>query len=143
MPKARLQPTGLVVAHNDRLDDPQERLIERHVDYLSAAAALALTQRDHGAESAEYSGEIVAEGKDRDHGPAISKAGEGGETTEAFRDSRVASPMPIGSRLAEARHAHPDGLRVALCELARIEAPPLKRARLEVLDHDVAAQDQI
>src|SRR5262249_8804863 len=104
---------------------------------------LALTQRNHGAEGAEHAGEIVAEGKGRDHRPAIRKAGEGGEATEAFRDGRVASPMPIGSRLAESRHAHPNGPWIALRELGRIESPPLERARLEVLNHDVAAPDQI
>ena len=104
VPLPRLDDPELIEADDLGLDQPEQRLIEAHVDHLpaSVAALIALIDGEHRRHRGEGRRRRSGEWKPGQRGRPVREAGERRRAAEALGHSAVAAAMAVGAGLAEA-----------------------------------------
>ena len=120
----------------------EHRLVDRAVDHLAAAGALAVVDRHHCAERREGGGQRVA---DRDPGAARRGrrvADDIAQPAHRLADRAIARALRIGPGLAVARDPDHDDAGVDPGEAVIAEVPALHRAGAKILDQDVGLRGE-
>ena len=122
-----------------RLHQREHGFVDRDVDLLAATAPCPFLERGEGADDCEQPGERVT---DRDAGTrrrAVGLTGRVPDPAHRFADRAEAGLGRARTGLAEAGDVHEHDAGVLGLELRIRHAPTRQRARLEVLEDDVAA----
>ena len=117
-------------------------VIQRGLDALALAAAVAVAQRHHDPERGVRAGEQIDRRRaDPDRRPA-GLAGDAHVPRVGLQQLVIAGPVAHRPGLAEARHAAVDHRRGELAHRVVADAEPVGDSRLEALDHDVRGGDE-
>ena len=124
--------------------DRQQRLDQRDVDHLAAAAvALPVVEREHHRDRPRQAGDAVGQPERRQRRRAVRLAGLVREAGHRLGERPERPPGGVGPGLAEPGHAQHHQRRVDLVQAVRAQAPLLHHAGAEVLDQDVGVGRQL
>ncbi len=134
---AALDVAGAGVVHDHVADDEHQRLVERDVDLVAAAVALAAVERHRGAHRGGDAGDRVGEAERRRGRRGLGPAVDVGEAAAGLGDRAEARLGLVGAELAEAGDARHHDPRVDLRERLVADPPGVDPAGPEVLDDHV------
>src|SRR5579871_4213467 len=133
----------LIVVQQRRFQQAQQRLTEREVNLLAAAAArVAPVERNHHGICAGNPRQTIGQWTVGQRWWATRLAGEMGEAGQRFRQRAKAGAGTIGAVLAEAGNAQHDKPGIDLVQRLIADAPAFQRAGAEVLDHYIRLSRQ-
>ena len=142
MPCADL--AGLLVDRRSRADRGHDRLEQVEVDDLASALWIALPrEQGHGDRRGRRdAGDRVGEAERRERRGSVGLAGEVGEPAHRLGQGAEAGAPGVRAGLAEPGDPHDHQRRIDVVQLLGADAPPLQRARAEVLHDDVGVGGQ-
>jgi hypothetical protein len=141
---ARLHLARQAVARRLRAEHLEDRIEQRQVDHLPAAAVhLDFAQRDHRRGRAVQPGIRIGHVHRRQHRLAVGKTVERGESRNAFDQGAEARTAPVRAGLAPTRDAHDHKLRVPREHQLGREAHLLQRVGAEALHQDGGRFDEL
>lgn len=136
--RARTQFAAGAMARRLRTHEREERLEEREIYHLTAAAAhFDVPQRQQHGIRAVRPGRAVRKLHRRQHGFAVLEAVERGEAGHALGERAEARLMPVGTGLSPSGDAHDDELRIARVQHLGRKPHLLQRPGPEVLDENL------
>ena len=134
----------LVVFDGEEFQRAQHGLGGRAVDLLATPFGMAheVVQGGQNAQRAEQARHGIGNRIAQMQRLAAFLAADLGEAAHRLEDARESWPSRIGSVLAEARDAQDGETRIDRPQPVAGDAPAVERARPEILDQDVAADQQ-
>ena len=121
----------------------KHRLVQRSVDVLSLAGALAVAQGHQDADTAIEAGQVIAEGgRARGHRRSSRHSREKGDAANGVCDAGKAGTVLVGAGLPITGNAQHDQARVDLAQHLPAESPLLEGAWPEVLAQHIRFLDQ-
>src|SRR6185369_413163 len=113
------------------------RLVQGHVDHLTAPARVAVLQSQQDADHAMQCGQRIADAYADSHRHAPRLAGQVAQAAHRFGHDTEARAIAIGSGLAIAADAQHDQAAIELEQAVGAEAPAFERSGTEVFNQHV------
>ncbi len=127
-----------LVVGDRRLHERHDRLVDRDINFLAAAAAGSFVERGQRTDDCEETREGVADRHSRARRRPVGIAGGVPDPAHRLTDRAETGFGRARTGLAETRHMHEHDARVVAGECCVVESPARQGAGLEVLEHDVA-----